>query len=279
LKSGLPSRQMHRPNFSNLAFAIVFGVILTSCSTQQSAVLETGTPQPPSASSLPPTTSIAEIKDSAEFIDLFRIETPGSDSQITSPILLKLLLSPSSTEFVRIELISQSGALLARQILSTEAELTNLNVPINFETNRTMVKAYLIASIEDEYGRLKALDSAAITLLNEGETVVVDNGNADQIQINSPQAEASIQGGSLAITGSAATQPGRALNIELITREGRVLAFGETYPTFEGGDELGAFSFSLDYEVEEPTWVLIGVAERLSGFIIHYASVEVLLLR
>jgi hypothetical protein len=269
---------MYQSSYGKLVFFLLVGAYLTACSSQLPAPVEPQIPtQRPVASQPDIATSIAETQNSTEFIEQIRIKYPGSDSRIASPILLELLVPPSSTGLVRIELASPTGALLVRQILRPGAELTEISVPINFESNRTAIEAYLIASTEDEYDRLIALDSAAITLLNEGESVIVANNGSNQIQITSPKAEASLNGGSLTISGAAATQPGRALNIELITREGRVLAFGETYPAFQQGSELGGFSLVLDYQVDEPTWVLIGVAERLSGFIIHYASLEVLL--
>jgi hypothetical protein len=272
---------MHHSSFAKLISFLVVGGILTACTPQRLPVVETEIPIQLAPFPTVIATYIAETGNPAEFIEDIRIKTPGLDSRITSPILLEVMLSPSSTGFVRIELTSQSGTLLARQILSiapnSQTESAELNVPIIFEIDRMTLEAYLIASLEDEYGRLKALDSAAITLLNGGESTIVENNATNPIQITSPEAGATLNGRSLSITGDAATQPGRALNIELITRRGRVLAFGEAYPQLEDGSENGKFSLTLDYEVEEPTWVLIGVAERLSGFIIHYASVEVLL--
>lgn len=179
------------------------------------------------------------------------------------------------------ELVDQTGRLLARKVVGVETaideDLIELEMPIYFEVSHPSVGALLILSLDDEYGRLKALDSIEVTLLSAGENLLLANETLSHIEIESPNSGEILEGGSLVISGQSSSQPGRPLSIELITRAGRVLVFGEVYPRFDDGSQVGTFSITLNYELEQSEWVLIAVAERKNGVTIHYASLEVLL--
>lgn len=153
--------------------------------------------------------------------------------------------------------------------------LAELRTPIYFEIDRSELEAHLIVSHEDDYGRLKALDSVPVSLRSAGRQILLPNESATHITIALEENGAG-HAGELVVSGISATPAGRPLSIELITRTGRVLAFGEVYPTFEVSD-LGYFSITLNYEIEEPEWVLIAVSERENGVTIHYACLEILL--
>ncbi len=184
---------------------------------------------------------------------------------------------------MRIELFAADGQLLARKILNlTDAagQATQLHASIDFEVNRAS-DATLVLSTEDEYGRGQALNSVELTLLPEGEQLITPVAEAnDSIQILSPQPGDQVSGGSMTVMGRASSQPGRPLNIQLITREGRVLNFGEVYPHFEPDSEWGTFEIKLSYDVKEATWVQIAIIEKDPQIPrpIHFSGIEVLLM-
>ncbi len=184
---------------------------------------------------------------------------------------------------MRIELFAADGRLLARKILSTGAtgQVTYLQSSIDFEVSRTSQAAFLILSTEDEYGRLQALNSVDLKLLSAGEQLITPASEfVANIQIWSPQQGNEVSGGSLIIKGQANSPPGRPLNIQLITREGRVLNFGEVYPRFEQDSEWGTFEIKLSYALKEATWVQIAITENDPQIPrpIHFSGVEVLLM-
>jgi len=168
---------------------------------------------------------------------------------------------------------------MARKIVVyDEAAQGELDVSIDFEISRAKEAGRIAISTEDEFSRLQALNSVDVVLLSNGIQVI--NPAADQkegIAIGSPKEGDAIVGGTVIVTGKADIPAGRPLNIQLITREGRVLAFNEVYLTFGEGQTSGTFEIRLPYRVKEATWAQIAITE--SGVSIpgpiHFASVEV----
>lgn len=184
---------------------------------------------------------------------------------------------------MRIELFTGGGLLLARKVLDTDGDkgqATQFAVAIDFEVSRATA-AVLILSSEDEYGRVQALNSVDLQLLpgrEEGAAIAAEF--KDSFQILSPQSGDEISGGSLTLGGQANSQPGRPLTVQLITREGRVLTFGEVYPHFEQDGAWGTFEIKLSYSVKETTWVQIAITESDPQIPrpIHFFGIEVLLI-
>lgn len=242
-------------------------------SASQTANLPLANSTIPVADSRIPAVSIAQIP----------IDSPGPQSRLTSPINLDAQLYSGADDKVRVELFTDDGQLLARKILKLEnyTDLTSeLQTSLDFEVDRSS-DATLILSTEDQYGRVQALNSVDVTLLTEAEQVIsVAPEFADAIRISSPTQGEEISDGRLTISGQASSRPGRALNIQLITREGRVLTFGEVYPHFETDSTWGTFEIKLSYEVKETTWVQIAITENNPQIPrpIHFSGIEVLLI-
>lgn len=229
------------------------------------------------------TISIADNQIFAVSIAHIRISSPGRESELISPIELVAQLYPGADGKVRIELFAGNGRLLARKILlfaDVTDQADQLQTSIDFEVTRSSA-ATLILSTEDQYGRLQALNSIGLTLLSEGEQLITPAAEVIQsIQILSPQSGNQVSERFITITGRASSRPGRPLSIQLITREGRVLTFGEVYPLFEQGSEWGIFEIRLRYEVKEATWVQIAITENDPQIPrpVHFNGIEVLLM-
>jgi hypothetical protein len=90
--------------------------------------------------------------------------------------------------------------------------------------------------------------------------------------IEEPQDGAELAGDSLRVRGRAQTPAGRPLTVQLVTREGRVLAFREVYA------QEGAFVVEFNLDLDEPTWVQVAVIESggLAPGVAHFKGVEVL---
>jgi hypothetical protein len=251
--------------------------ILAACAPAPAALLSTTSPVAPSPASTV-TISIAETKIPAIEIDGLRILSPGDTSRISSPLLVEAQASAGAT--LQIELIGPSGQLYFRQVLAAPQD-SLLRLAIPFEINRSSQPARLLLSTQDEFGRLASLDSVDLTLLAPGaSSTIVERHDAPHITITAPIASEQFSGGILQISGQARSEPGRPLNIELVTRSGRVLAFGEVYPVYEDGSEYGTFSLELNYEVSQREYVQIAIME--SGGIVpgpaHFTAIEVELL-
>ena len=138
----------------------------------------------------------------------------------------------------------------------------------------------LIISVDDEYGRLKALSSADVILISQGlREASFSTDMLERIFILSPQAETVIQSGSFEISGVARPQSERPLNVQIIAGDGRVLGFGQVYPLRPDGYDYSIFSIQIEAEVSVRQWVQIAVGEtslRVPGDV-HYSSFEVVL--
>lgn len=264
---------------ASLALFLVACASPSSIEIQQTTSTASQTPNLPLATS---TIFVAENEIYAISIAQIQISSPGPKSRLTSPIDLEAQLYPGAAGKARIELFAADGRLLARKTILFTDDLNRANqlqTSIDFEIASSSASV-LILSTEDQYGRLQALNSVELILLPEGDQVIAPTAeDTDSLQILSPQASAQVSGGTMTITGQARSRPGRALNVQLITREGRVLTFGEVYPHFEQGSQWGEFEIQLNYKVKEATWVQIAITENdpLIPRPIRFSGIEVLL--
>jgi hypothetical protein len=174
-------------------------------------------------------------------------------------------------------LIDQSDRLLAEQILDL-APGEDLVTEIPFEISHPSLPARLTVSTQDEYGRIQALNSLDLVLLADGAPRIQPPDERTHIVLQQPQPGAQLAGSDLQVSGLAYGEPGRPLTVQLITRAGKVLAFGEVYPNY---DATGAGPFAIEFhlEIKEATWVQVAVFENGGAYAgpAHFNSVEVLL--
>jgi hypothetical protein len=222
-------------------------------------------------------TSIAEQTpvaiDPAEIFIL----TPGDGSQVVSPIQLSALLQPGLDGAISIQLMDLQGRLRFAQVLTLNGPQLDLDVP--FEISRESGQAQLTISTLDKYGRIQALNSVSLVLLHDGEANIVEGASDAYIVIDAPHLGDDISAEKLVATGRVLSQPGRPLNVQLITRAGKVLAFSEVYPTYVAGEAYGSFELEFNLNLDEPTWVQLAVSENAGTpfGMAHFKGVEVLL--
>ena len=213
-----------------------------------------------------------------------QIYIPGELSRVRSPIKFVANLQPSPNNTVLIELIGEDGRTLTRKIISAfppgRMKRTNALTEIAFEIEGVAEAARLVVTVKDEYNRIRAIASVNLVLLSTG--ITQTNPYIDRFEnivIQHPSANVMILGPALIVTGIARTQSDKLLIVELIDREGTIIAFGLATVVTQAGEEYGFFAAELEYEVEEPTWVLIVVREsgdRISG-LVHLSSIEMVI--
>lgn len=203
--------------------------------------------------------------------DGISIAAPGPDSQVTSPIQLQAQLQPGSNGLVRIELAGRDGRLLARTLLRLDGNELVYEIP--FEV-RGAEAGRLSLSIKDEYGRTTELASVTLTLLPpDGEQIIQAPDPEPGLVIESPQAGVTLVGGVVVVSGQVRGSSTRPLTIQLITRQGRVLAADDVYTDAPGADGYSLFVLEMNVEVGEENWVLV-VISRSGGDIAGLWFVE-----
>jgi hypothetical protein len=213
-----------------------------------------------------------------------QIYVPGELSRVTSPFRFVANLEPSPNYSVLIELIGEDGALLARKNIYALPPIsttrTNAITEIDFEIDGVAEAARLVVSVDDEYGRVRAVASVSLVLLSSGITQMNPYRDIfENIIIEQPSANFMVQGEKLIITGLARTQSDRFLSVELINREGEVVAFGIATMITPEGAEYGFFAAEIAYLVEEPIWVLVVVSETGDTILgtVHLSSIEMVI--
>lgn len=257
-------------------------LLLAGCAAAPAA---SPTPTKPSSTTQPTAADIASTVTATEIADTdnyaisiadIYILSPGSGSQVSSPIDIDARLQAGADGHVIVELSDPAGRILVRQVLAASTAEFAMQLP--FEVSRPPLPARLTLRTLDGYGRTQALNSVELMLLAEGQANIVPGSEQSHITLSQP-ADGQQISGEIVISGTAYTANNRPLSIQLITREGRVLVAREIYTQ----DELSRpaiFETVLTVKVNEPTWVQVAVSER--GYNIpgtaHFSAVEVLLL-
>lgn len=241
----------------------------------------------PTLSPAPPTA--APDPGAAPFIppgipnSLIEIRNLGALSRVASPIHVWGYLKTGARSLARIELLGEDHRLLygeTKVFNVPEGGHAVLSMDIDFEIAVPAEAGRLQIWVEDEHGRVTALNSVPLILLQMGEADI--NPPSDMLEtitVQQPMAKALIQGGRLVVTGLARVAPGTTLLARLVTTEGAQVGqrLAEVVLPPEGG--YGAFAAEVPYQVSGPTPALLVVSAGEADLqdIVHLASVEVLL--
>lgn len=211
------------------------------------------------------------------------ILSPADGARLVSPVQLRVNMFPGPQGRLRIELLGEDGRLLTRKLLVwtlIDNVKQLIRAELDFEIAGVAEAGRLIVSVDDEYGRLKALSSVDVLLLAEGlREASFSQDLQEKILILSPQANRALDSGEIEISGIARPQSERPLLVQVIARDGRVLATGDAYVAHPEGYPYGVFSITLQAEVTVRQWVQITVREigdRVPGEV-HLSSIEVVL--
>jgi hypothetical protein len=209
--------------------------------------------------------------------------SPAAGARVVSPITIRADLFPGPGGRIRVELLGEDGRSLSRNVLiwaESTTEKRSINTILYFEISAVAEAGRLIISVDDEQGRLKALNSANVILLSDGlREASFSTDMQERILVLNPQPETVLPSGTIEISGIARPQSDRPLSVQLITRDGRVLAFGQAYPIQPEGYDYSIFSIQLDAEVSLRQWVQLTIREtalRVPGDV-YFSSFEFVL--
>lgn len=215
----------------------------------------------PSETAIPPPTSpplipLAEID----------ITSPGPLSKVVSPFALRALLVPGAGGKVTIELLGEDGRLLVRQLIYLNENLgrkAGLVAEIHFEIPGVAELARLQISIEDAFGRPKALTSVDLLLLSAGAPDPNPPGDhLEAVVIKDPLPGALVQGGRLILSGLARPTNDPVLIVELITEKGKVVGTRLVEVPAGPANVHRPFIVEVPYTVSEPTWARLSIRAR-----------------
>ncbi len=196
-----------------------------------------------------------------------QIYRPGAFSKVVSPFRLVGNLTPGPGRKVHVDLVGEDGRLLSRQLLTVPVppghDRVNFVTDMSFEIPGVSELGRVEVSVEDDYGRVKALSSVDVILLSTGLEDLNTYGDLQQnIVIQQPRSNFMIAGGVLYVTGLARAAGEPLLVVELITREGKIVGSGLATLVAPEDSLYGLFAGEIEYAVSEPTWVLVVVRAR-----------------
>ena len=212
------------------------------------------------------------------------IRTPGHLSRVASPIPVYAILKPGYLQRVKVELIGEDKRILVRQIVSlpyvNRYGEAVLSLKLNFEIPGAAESARLSISVEDEYGRMTALNSLPLILISVGDSDLIPSLDLRQpIFIQQPAPRTLIQGDSLMVSGRAHPDGDEFIMIQLVGQDGKVVGKRVCSLTQPDTSGYGSFVIDVPYTVTEITPALLTVWQSEDGFsnIIHLTSQEILL--
>ena len=212
-------------------------------------------------------------------IQIFR---PGLMSRVVSPIRVNAYLQPGAEGRVWVELFGEDGSLLFREIRRYSAlpgARVNLSMEVAFEIAGVAQVGRLVVSVQDEFGRVSALNSVDLILLSEGEEDLnPTDATLQQIVIEQPGPKRLIQGGTVVVSGLARLRNEQNLVAELRNEENQVVGFRLVGVEPPGEDGYGNFLAEVPYTGDKLEPVRLSVYES-GGAIsekIYLSSVEIL---
>lgn len=209
------------------------------------------------------------------------INNPSPGSRVVSPIQVVSQLNLKGAKLIRIELRGENDRLLSRVVKSPDVlplSSATVSIPLLFEIRAAEEPARLSISAEDLYGRLIALNSSEITLLKDGDPVLVGEENRQwPIIILKPDESETISGGSLIVSGAVQPEVSFPLRVELISADGRLLGHKWIADSQNAVRSSRKFSTEVLYSApgRTPARLIVYSNGTSGGHILYLTSIEI----
>lgn len=186
------------------------------------------------------------------------IKRPGLFSKVKSPLTISANAMPGADGLVWVELIGEDGRNLYQTRLNFSAyagRSISIAPEITFELLAPAELARLIVSTRDRFGRISALTSTDLILMQMGEDQIYPAGyDREPYIIRAPIEKQMISGGLLQITALARPVNENPLIVELLDEQGAVLASESLELIFPTGNlSHTPFDVILSYTVSQST--------------------------
>lgn len=224
----------------------------------------TNTFAPPLPTLVKPTLTVTIAPQPAAESGAIQFYTPGPMSQVLSPVQFYGYAIPGYKHKGLIELYGEDGSLLNDEVLqlNTDYKWAFFSWSLDFDPRGAAEFARLTLSTRDQYGRLTAVKSVHLVLLDEGQEIINPAESlAERCIIETPAAGKRISGGTLEVSGQMHSYNDQPLIVELITREGTTI--GSALVFIPPGQEGNYLSFRVDvpYSVRGYTTALLSVRQ------------------
>ena len=222
------------------------------------------TPAPLPTLDVPPTLEATSIPQPAAGSAAIQFYGPGPLSKLVSSVAVYGYAIPGYGNKGRVYLYGEDGRVLASEVLQLNTAYTWAYYywTLHFEIQAAGELARLTMSTQDQYGRLTAVNSVHLILLAEGFSVVNQPGDLrERCVIDLPAPGRRISGGILAVSGEMRPFNILPLVVELIDRDGNVLAVQLVATSPVPDDSYVPFQVDLPYSISSGTWARLVVRQ------------------
>ncbi len=237
------------------------------------AVLEP--PGPTSTATLPP----LPVRLPQERLAIL---SPGPGSQVRSPFTVSGRSGPCHQNRVRIRLIGEDGRVITQRVTYLWAPAGHSGIFITevpFRIEAVAEAARLEVSTEDARStRLGHLTTLNLVLLSVGAPRVYPAlDGPERLTILSPREGVSVSGGAMRVRGAGWVEADVPLAVQLLDRDGVILASAEVELAAPAVGQLGTFEVDLPYHTPYPQYAWVAVFERTpdGAGLVHFSSHEI----
>jgi hypothetical protein len=248
----------------------------TPTSSFEPTVAETLPPLPTLA--LPPMTMEAtDIPQPTAGSGAIQFFGPGPLSKLVSPIYIYGYAIPGYNNKGYADLYGEDGRVLDSEMLQLNTAYTWAYFlwNLSFQVQGAGEFGRLTMSTQDEYGRLVAVYSVHLILLPEGNSIVNPPGDLkERCVVEQPIPGQRLSGGMLKITGEMRPFNTLPLVVNLITRDGNVIASQPVAVLPVADDSYVPFQINLPYKIPSGMWARLTVSQaddRISGLMYLYS--------
>jgi hypothetical protein len=245
-------------------------------SIPDSVPTETSLPLP--TLNLPPTLVTTAIPTPSTDSGVIQFLGPGPLSKIVSPVKVYGYAVPGHNHKGSIELYGEDGHLLASQLLqlNTPYKWANFYWELSFDITSVGELGRLTLSTQDDYGRVKAVNSVRLLLLAEGPSIINQPGDLkERCVIEQPVAGQRLSGGVLTVVGKMRPFNKLPLTLELIARDGSIVGTQAVAISPAPGDGYVPFRVDIPYRISYSEWALLSVRQnddRIGGLMYLYSQ-------
>ena len=235
-------------------------------------------PLPLPTLSPPPTLAATDTPQPAIGSGAIQIFNPGPLSKVVSPIQIYGYIVSGYGNNGLVELFGEDGRLLTSQVLqlNTIYKWASFSWDLSFDIKSAAELGRLTFSTQDQYGRVTAVYSIHLLLLQEGNSIINLPGNQKaRCILDQPIEGRSLSGGVLTVAGKMRPFNNLPLTVELIARDGSVIGSQLVAISPASDDSHVPFRVDIPYSVSKGTWALLVVRqsdERIRGTMYLYSQ-------
>jgi hypothetical protein len=198
---------------------------------------------------------------------MIMIESPGSRSKLTTPILLQGSFNPGEDGMLYVELFGTEGSMVGRQVLNFKNMIFGkayVTQPIPFDIEAAGAFARLVVSTHDKYERDSAVASVDLILLQMGSNILTPPSILEEpYVIQSPKPDEVIKGGVARVYGVFKPVTNSPLLFQLIGPSGEILGNQSFFFAPMTADQVySTFVVDITYSVSEDTAARLSIYQN-----------------